>query len=60
MKVTLTGKSKVALPASWDGPVDVMGRVGREGLKKNFCMISCMISSNSGFFRHFFQMVGDT
>ena len=43
MNVTLTRRSKVALPASWDGPVDVMGRVGREALEKTvaiFCMIS--------------------
>ena len=41
MKVAMTWRSKVALPASWDGPVDVMGRVGREALEKHFfCVIS--------------------
>ena len=57
VKVTLTGKSKVALPASWDGPGDVMGRVGREALEHFFF---CMLSSHFVFSDAFSQMVGDT
>ena len=45
------------MPASWDGPVDVMGRVGREALKKQ---LFCMISNQYGLSDTFFQMVGDT
>jgi len=57
----MTWRSKVALPASWDGPVDVMGRVGREALENHiFLRNFCMISNQYGFSDTFFQMVGDT
>ena len=56
----MTWRFKVALPASWDGPVDVVGRVGRQALEKHVFHDLCMLSSHSVFSDAFSQMVGDT
>ena len=59
-RVAMTWRFKVALPASWDGPVDVVGRVGRQALEKHVFHDLCMLSSHSVFSDAFSQMVGDT
>ena len=57
----MTWRFKVALPASWDGPVDVVGRVGRQALEKHVFHDFCMLSIVILFFQTLFsQMVGDT
>ena len=53
-RVAMTWRSKVTLPASWDGHVDALE-------KHVFLHNFCMVSSNSVFFSDTFsQMVGDT